>query len=693
MRLNSFQIKNYKIIDDTGQVRIDPNVTALVGRNESGKTAIMKALWKSRNVSDVKFDKLYDFPRDRYTKERSATQVVTVLEFGLSEQEATALAELLPGRQGQRPTKVTHVTCYEGRNAISSEIIFESGLEVFDGRDDSDAIDVDAEAPPSYESGGDDQAHGPATETHDWAGNATSSTDYSRPVPEGAGLTAIDRTNEYQSVSPEKASPEDLAQTKRDKPTGQAREWVERNLPTFIYYDDYTRLETLIHLPSYLARRDKPDATTRAQSALFEWTGLDPEEVLSLGKPLGAGEFEQQLLRRLEERRALVKAASFSLTGDWVTLWTGDEHRLEFDVDGDYLVLQVSDSHSPFPVPFEERSQGFQWFLSFYLIFLVESRKAHKDAILLLDEPGLHLHPNLQMRLVTFLDRIAETNQVIYSTHLPFLVDGNHFERVRTVYLSGAPPQTANVSNDVGATGDPDTLFPLQAGLCFAMAQSLALARWTVIVEGVTEFWLLRALHSCLVAAKDSDALDRDIAILPAGGIALMVPLGSLMLASQSGLGAKMLVLLNSEKGARESVRHLERVFGLRAPVMTVGNSLHMDEATLDDLVQREAYANAVQQTLEKDFTLDATELAAPTNVQALNMLFRRNNWGTFGENERAPAALWLAGQWADAGGPPKATLDRARALFRDINRHFKPEEGQKRFERKIRDRLLAPVG
>ena len=196
MRLNSFQIKNYKIIDDTGPVKIDPNVTALVGRNESGKTAIMKALWKSRNVADAKFDKLYDFPRDRYTRERSANQDVTVLEFGLSEQEAIALAELLPGRPGRRPTKITHVTCDQGRNAISSEIIFESlGLEVFDGRDDSDVIDVDAEAPPSYESGGDDQAHGPATETHDWAGNATSSTDYSRPVPRGSWpYRAIDRT-------------------------------------------------------------------------------------------------------------------------------------------------------------------------------------------------------------------------------------------------------------------------------------------------------------------------------------------------------------------------------------------------------------------------------------------------------------------------------------------------------------------
>ena len=65
---------------------------ALVGRNESGKTAILKALWKSRNVAEAKFDKLYDFPRDRYPKERSGSQVVSVLEFSLSENEAAALA-------------------------------------------------------------------------------------------------------------------------------------------------------------------------------------------------------------------------------------------------------------------------------------------------------------------------------------------------------------------------------------------------------------------------------------------------------------------------------------------------------------------------------------------------------------------------------------------------------------------------
>jgi hypothetical protein len=678
VKLNSFQIKNYKVIDDTGPVKVDPKLTALVGRNESGKTAILKALWKSRNVAEARFDKLYDFPRDRYPKERSGSQVVSVLEFSLSENEAAALAELLPNRSGQAPTKITRIARYEGQNAIESEIIFGAGLgESLTGRDAANAIAAVSRmlAKPGPDAAAIEPAAAAAIEAIDpalplWMEKNAAALD--RFAATIANFVAADPQRQNEAAAERAALETLLAKAKEGDPTLRARAWAEENLPTFIYYDDYGRLETLIHLPSFLARHGRPDARTRAQSALFEWTGLDPQEILTLGRPRAEDETEQQVQRRLEERRALLRSASVSLTGDWAELWTGDEHRLDFDVDGDYIVLQVSDNHSPFPIPFEERSEGFQWFLSFYLIFLVESRKAHKDAILLLDEPGLHLHPTLQIRLIKFLDRISESNQVLYTTHLPFLVDSSHFDRVRTVFLSGGTPQKAVISDDLRAGGDPDTLFPLQAALGHAIAQSLFLSRWTLIVDGLTEFWLMRALHGCLAAMKDADALTEGIAILPAGSAALIAPLGSIMLGSKGPDDGRMLVLLNGDQAGREAARQLETVFGDAAPVMTVGTLLGVDEAMIDDLVVRDAYAAAVQKTYDRMFTLATGEIAAPTNMQAMDIVFRRNNWGGFGQNGRAATALWLAGQWADARNVPTLTLDRARKLFREINRRFK---------------------
>ena len=681
MKLTSFQIKNYKVIDDTGPVKVDPVLTALVGKNESGKTAILKALWKSRNVADAKFDKLYDFPRDRYPRERTGSQVVTSLEFALSEPEGAALAELLPTRPTQRPGKITRITRYEGQSDIASEIIFEAWVaDSATGRDAVSAIGAiarilvgqEAEDSRATARAGSQSIQGIDEALPVWAErNLLALESFSAAViswigdnPLRQGEIAAER-NAFDAL---------LAVARQGDPTQRARAWAEENLPAFIYYDDYGRLDTLIHLPSFLARQSRPDPKTRVQAALFEWTGLDPNELLALGRPRGDAETEQQVQRRLEERRALLRAASLSLTGEWTELWTGDEHRLDFDVDGDYLVLQVSDRHSPLPIPFEERSQGFQWFLSFYLIFLVESRKAHKDAILLLDEPGLHLHPTLQVRLVKFLERIADNNQVIYTTHLPFLIDAGHFERVRTVVLSGSAPQKAIVSEDLGMAADPDTLIPLQAALGHSIAQSLFLSRWTVILEGLTDFWLLRALHGCLAALKDADALGEGIALLPAGGTALIGPLGSIMAGSRSRTDGKMLILLNGDHAGREAARQLETVFGDSASVLTIGALLGVDEAMVDDLVIRDAYANAVQRTFDRAFTLGAGEIAAPTNVQAMDMVFRRNNWGSFGQNGRAATALWLAGQWADARSVPQLTLDRARKLFREINRRVKIE-------------------
>jgi predicted ATP-dependent endonuclease of OLD family len=66
----------------------------------------------------------------------------------------------------------------------------------------------------------------------------------------------------------------------------------------------------------------------------------------------------------------------------------------------------------------------------------VESNGVHADAILLLDEPGLSLHPLAQRDLSAFFENLASTNQIVYTTHSPFLVDADMLDRVRKVFVS-----------------------------------------------------------------------------------------------------------------------------------------------------------------------------------------------------------------------------------------------------------------
>ena len=49
-------------------------------------------MWKAHNVTDAEFDKLFDYPRDRYARDRKGTQQVTILDFDLTEKELVSYA-------------------------------------------------------------------------------------------------------------------------------------------------------------------------------------------------------------------------------------------------------------------------------------------------------------------------------------------------------------------------------------------------------------------------------------------------------------------------------------------------------------------------------------------------------------------------------------------------------------------------
>ena len=359
------------------------------------------------------------------SRDRKATQEVTVLEFGLSSEEADDLVAQLPQPLATNPTHIAYTTFYEGEDHVRRDVQIDGLGAVATGAEARAAIK--ALTKPILDQSAEDlepvrtslaAAHEQIVET--------------APLWEQPTIQALESVNAevttWINADPER---EDMATDERQRlseiitrarqgdPLDTARTWAEKNLPIFIYFDDYGQLETRVHLPTYLRNAADPNPRTRTQTALFEWSHLDPQEILDLGRPRQDGETDEHVQRRHEKRRALLDSASFALTGDWIEWWTEKRHKLHFHADGEDLVLQVSDQHNEFPIPFEERSHGFQWFFSFYLVFLVESGKAHKGAILLLDEPGLHLHPTLQTKLIDLFERISGDNQLLYSTHLP----------------------------------------------------------------------------------------------------------------------------------------------------------------------------------------------------------------------------------------------------------------------------------
>lgn len=67
MRLVKVRIQNYRSIIDSGEIEIEKIKTILVGINEAGKTALLKAIHQLNPSSDIEeVSLLKDFPRALY---------------------------------------------------------------------------------------------------------------------------------------------------------------------------------------------------------------------------------------------------------------------------------------------------------------------------------------------------------------------------------------------------------------------------------------------------------------------------------------------------------------------------------------------------------------------------------------------------------------------------------------------------
>jgi ATPase subunit of ABC transporter with duplicated ATPase domains len=97
MKLVSAQIFTYKNILDSTQVKIQPDVTCLVGKNESGKTAYLNALYRLKPARpNAQFNVQREYPawlekRHRNEGKNLAEVTPVVAEFVLDAEDITKL--------------------------------------------------------------------------------------------------------------------------------------------------------------------------------------------------------------------------------------------------------------------------------------------------------------------------------------------------------------------------------------------------------------------------------------------------------------------------------------------------------------------------------------------------------------------------------------------------------------------------
>lgn len=493
MQLTKAHVTYFKSIDDSGEVTIEPDVTVLVGQNESGKTAFLDALHKAHPVEkDLGYDVVEDYPRKGlsvYEEEHKTNpQIVLILKYELSEDEVKVINEDLGyhlfdsltfsvfhyydniSRVGVSVPEKSYVQHLVKESVLSKELV-EKALKVNTIRELFhllDEEDLNAESTQYFET---------LTERF--------------KEPKGSRWELLSYYVWQKHLTP--------------------------HIPKFLYFDEYMILPGKINLPA-LKQRKETETLTEEDRTVLALLRLARVDIDSLMNPSG-----------YERSKARLEGISNSITDKIFEYWSQNQDlEVQFDVkpdpndtppfnSGNNLYIRIRSQRHRVTVPFNQRSKGFIWFFSFLVWFdsIKGELDTDRDLILLLDEPGLSLHALAQADLLRYIDYLAQSHQILYTTHSPFMVHSEKLHQVRTV--EDIPQEGTKVSSRVTGS-DPKTLFPLQAALGYTIAQNLFISKQNLLVEGPSDLVYLQ-FFSSILEQKGRVSLRDGVTIVPVGGL------------------------------------------------------------------------------------------------------------------------------------------------------------------------------
>lgn len=511
MLVTSVEIEAFRNITNKQTMAVDPQVTCLIGKNESGKTTILKALHRlnpANNADD--FHVTTDYPRrhlsrDRRSKNLDEVAPVTAM-FALEEADIDALEEVV----GVRPPAGTYVKAsrlYDGSlraevyctlEDVLSHVFEEAGV---DNTDDREAIAGDHTSIEAV------SAAAKARAREVGAGKKTARVKAIEKVP-----VELDRHRQY---------------VEGDLDDEQHEQLIEL-LPRFFYFSTYELLPGECDLHA-LAERAKAK----------QWKRGD-ETMMSLLRLAGEGP-EDFLDEDYDSRKAELQAASLDLSDQVFEYWKqNDALTVVFDTDliamppdpngqpqPHHRLLKIElrdDRHGGVETNFSTRSTGFQWFFSFLAAFSAY-RDTDERVVVLLDEPGTSLHGEAQGDFLRYVyGQLGPKQQVLYTTHSQHMIDPTRYETMRAIHdqATREDPSLGVVITSVSLSADPKTILPVEAALGYSVSQHLFLGSGPLLaVEGSSDFIFLMRMSDYLIS-KGRTGLDPRLAIIPVGGIGNM---------------------------------------------------------------------------------------------------------------------------------------------------------------------------
>lgn len=608
MKLIELSVNYFRNIIDSSPVKIEPDVTCLVGKNESGKTAFLHALYRLNPArSNVTFSIHDQYPawlekRDRQKGIDLEKVKVVSAKFLIEENEKTEIEQIF-GPSIFTSDEFILSRDYSGTLFYTLNVNEEAAINHF-------LSEVSIPQKLSTEL----KNSKSIDELLDFISRACSRENVSNDAKE----TLRELETNLKKILNDKGLKHSV--------------WItlEEFLPKFFYFDKYSTLPYSVDIHHLLksSEDDLNDDELTARSLLR----------------LAAADDDYLMNPDYERRKRELENLANALTDDVLKYWSQNPNlRVLPDISqktvdtpqGQQSVLhelkfRIWDERHLLSLPFSEHSSGFQWFFSFLAAFS-EYEFKETPVIILLDEPALGLHAKAQKDFLRFIEeRLVPICQVLHTTHSPFMIEPSKLERIRIVDDLGRE-EGMKASQDVMTT-DPDTLFPLQGALGYDMAQHLFIAPYNLVVEGMSDYTYLAILSDYLREQEGRTTLDERWSIVPVGGADLIPTFVALL-----GHHLDVTVLIDSQKSGHQRLSNLaaDGYLSLKR-IVTVGEILKRRQADIEDLFAIEDYLRL----FNRAFSQNISEAELVGNDTIVSRIARHQSLSRFDHGKPANMLL-----------------------------------------------------
>lgn len=593
MKLYKARVQNYRSIIDTGEFEIEDLKTIMVGPNEAGKTVILKALQQLNKPKEIAgFEALRDYPRSLYNDISTGKVLpknITVVTgyFNLEDADKSLLPSEFQNCTYKKYKNLDNQVYNSLENAPAK--IYYKDIKNDLARLISHLDNQYTKENPTEETKKPSISFKALTDT--WNDDSSMSADNSTKLKSllEKNFPLVEEGNEKEETRYSKL----LDQIEFNKKHDEVLAALDKRTPVFILFNNYFKVKPSVHL-QHLAQRTEQNLLDDeyydyGNLCLLKLLGFTAKQLSDLGNTQSPSINDTKALKeykdKLDSRSYQLNAASVRLTEEIRTVWMPNPDRPEADklkvtADGQYLKVVVEDDIGV-DIELDQRSEGFQWLVSFFVVFFAEAMDKHKNAILLLDEPGMSLHALKQRDFRDTITRLAAKNQTIYTTHSPFLVGPDELDIVKVVEMKNRKEGTK--VHTTLSSSDPAGLLPLQEALGYDLAQSLFSQQRNLILEGLTDYWYLDATAELLRNAN-VETLNEKIALVFANSAGKVVYYATILFAHN----LKVAALLDSDAAGDQAAQqeNLVHTLGNKNILRTKDFVTGIDKPEIEDLLR-----------------------------------------------------------------------------------------------------------